>query len=113
MRYELDEARNNAVMAAGHARGATTGTLNSVGGTMSRNLGDEISRRLNVLQDMQKVGEEGGDGVRKKNGEEKEDGGEEIDEGDSYEETVITTQRTRVSGILGLFMCFLRVMAVL
>jgi hypothetical protein len=57
---------------------------------MSRNLGDEISRRLNDIQ--QRNGGAGEAGVGQEEEEE-----EVVDEGDSYEETVITTQRTRVS----------------
>lgn len=74
MRFDLEEAKNNAANAGkGHGRTATSNS--SVEGTMSRNLGDEISRRL---QDAQAVPEE------------------EDEEGDSYIETVVTTQRTRV-----------------
>ena len=89
MRYELDEARNAAISAnGGHTRG-TTGTMGSVPGTMSRNLGDEIQRRLMDMRRRERGGKEDGE-------EEVEEGEEEVDEGDSYEETVITTQRTRV-----------------
>lgn len=70
MRFDLDEAR--AVAASGkptHTRGSTAG---SAGGTMSRNLGDEINRRL---LDAQAVEEEE----------------------DTFVETVVTTRRQRVS----------------
>lgn len=82
MRFDLEEAKNNAVNAGkGHRRTATTNS--SVEGTLSRNLGDEINRRL---QDAQAVTE--GD-----------DGGEEK-EGGSDVETVVTIQRTRVRAIV-------------
>lgn len=81
MRYELDEARSASAANTAHTRGST---VSSVPGTLSRNLGDELNRRL---ADMESVNEsqeeEGGDG----DGE---------GEGDSYVETVVTTQRTRV-----------------
>lgn len=70
MRFDLEEARTT----AGHSRGATS----SAAGTMSRNLGAEISRRL-VEADA--VAEEHGD---------------DSDASD-YVETVVTTQRTKVS----------------
>lgn len=69
MRFELDEARSNNA-AQGHSRGATA---SSGAPTLSRNLGAEISRRL---EEAQEVSEE---------------------EEDSYVETVVTTQKTRVS----------------
>ena len=89
MRYELDEARSAA--SGGHTRGTTTGTMGSVPGTLSRNLGDEIQRKL---VDMQRRQDSHQDGEAEKN----DIIEEEVEEGDSYEETVITTQRTRVSG---------------
>lgn len=69
MRFELDEARSNNA-ASGHSRGVTG---SSGAPTLSRNLGAEISRRL---EEAQGVSEE---------------------EEDSYVETVVTTQKTRVS----------------
>lgn len=72
MRFELDEARSNNA-ASGHSRGVTG---SSGAPTLSRNLGAEISRRL---EESQEVSEE---------------------EEDSYVETVVTTQKTRVCQIL-------------
>lgn len=66
MRFELDEAKSTA---QGHSRGATG---SSGVPTLSRNLGAEISRRL-VEAEVQEAEEE-----------------------DSYVETVVTRQRTRV-----------------
>ena len=82
MRFDLDEAR--AAVAAGgktgsHGRASTNGS--SVGGTLSRNLGDEINRRLMDAERMRETKEEEGDD-------------------DSIVETIVTTQRTRVSKII-------------
>lgn len=60
---------------SGHTRGPTT---SSGPATLSRNLGDELHRRL---LDAEKIREEAEDEV----------------EEDEYVETVVTTQRTRVS----------------
>lgn len=68
MRFDLDEAR--AAVAGGHQRGSTITTSNL--GTLSRNLGDELSRRLQEAENIQ-------------------------DDGETVVETVVTTQRTRVS----------------
>ncbi|WVQ75920.1 hypothetical protein IAR50_005555 [Cryptococcus sp. DSM 104548] len=75
MRFDLDEARAQAALAGNAGRGSNSATASSMGGTISRNLGDELGRRL---VDVEKVGEE-----------EDEDG---------FVETVVTTQRTRRVG---------------
>ena len=75
MRFDLEEARSQNA-AHGHSRGATS----SGAGTMSRNLGAEISRRLFEAEDSE---------VPKEGAEEREE--------DDYVETVVTTHRTRVS----------------
>jgi len=79
MRFDLDEARAAAANSgkSGHGRMGTSAS--SVGGTLSKNLGDEMIRKLSEAQPV---------------AEERED---EEDEGDSFVETVVTTQRTRVS----------------
>lgn len=77
MRFDLEEARSQNA-AHGHSRGATS----SGAGTMSRNLGAEISRRLFEAEDKEIP----------KEADEREDS-----EGDDYVETVVTTHRTRVS----------------
>lgn len=77
MRFDLDEARAAAsatLGAGGHTRGPTS---SSGPATLSRNLGDEIQRRL---QDAQQVREETVE-----------------EDGEEYVETVVTTQRKRVS----------------
>jgi len=78
MRFDLDEARAAAANSgkSGHGRMGTSAS--SVGGTLSKNLGDEMIRKLSEVP----VAEELED---------------EEDEGDSFVETVVTTQRTRVS----------------
>jgi hypothetical protein len=79
MRFDLEEAKNNAVNAGkGHGRTATTNS--SVEGTLSRNLGDEINRKL---LDAQAVAED-------------DAGDEDTGEGEGDVETVVTIQRTRV-----------------
>jgi len=74
MRFELDEARSTASNSAGvsHIRSGTSGPQ-----TLSRNLGDELNRRL---QDAERVRQESEDG-------------------ESVVETMVTTQRTRVSSV--------------
>jgi len=79
MRFDLDEARAVASNASKGGHGQTGTSASSVGGTLSRNLGDEISRRLSGAQTVM------------------EDSEGEDEDGDSYVETVVTTQRTRVS----------------
>lgn len=79
MRFDLEEARTQ--NATGHSRGATS----SGAGTMSRNLGAEISRRLFEAQDS---------GVEQKRDD--RDASDD-DDHDDYVETVVTTHRTRVS----------------
>ena len=83
MRFDLDEARAAVVNAnkSGHER---SGTLASSGGTLSRNLGDEIHRRL---MDAETVPEQ------------------KEDDDDEYTETIVTTQRTRVSRMARPGMC--------
>jgi len=77
MRFDLEEAKNNATNAGkGHGRTATSNS--SAEGTLSRNLGDEINRRL---LDAQTVSEEEND---------------DDNAGESDVETVVTIQRTRV-----------------
>jgi hypothetical protein len=76
MRFDLEEARSQNA-AHGHSRGATS----SAAGTMSRNLGAEISRRLFEAEDNEIPKEE-------------EEGNATEDD---YVETVVTTHRTRVS----------------
>jgi F0F1-type ATP synthase alpha subunit len=77
MRFDLDEARMAVanVVAGSHLRSGTNGS--SVPQTMSRNLGDELSRRL-VAADTASAA------------------GKEDEDGDSIVETVVTTQRRRV-----------------
>lgn len=77
MRFDLDEARA-AVATANKGSHGRNGTISSAGGTLSRNLGDEINRRL---LNAEVVSEEH----------------EESEEGDSIVETIVTTQRRRVS----------------
>ncbi|WVQ83168.1 hypothetical protein IAT38_005306 [Cryptococcus sp. DSM 104549] len=82
MRFDLDEARAAAAGGsggAGHGRGTTSATASSAGGTISRNLGDELGRRL---LDVEKVEEEEGEG----------------EDGESFVETIVTRQRTRKIG---------------
>lgn len=71
MRYELDEAKAIATNVGGHTRNATG---SSGPGTLSRNLGDELHRRLAEAEKLQE---------------------EEEEEEDSVIETIVT--RTRVS----------------
>ncbi|WWC68057.1 uncharacterized protein I206_101976 [Kwoniella pini CBS 10737] len=75
MRFDLDEARAQAANAAGSSGHRAQASGSSGGGTLSRNLGDELSRRLMDAQKLQ----------------------EESDE-DEVVETVVTTQRTRKKG---------------
>ena len=79
MRFDLDEARATAANSgkSGHGRAGTSAS--SIGGTLSRNLGDEIGRRLSGAQSVTEGREEA------------------EDEEDSFVETVVTTHRTRVS----------------
>lgn len=77
MRFDLEEARSQNA-AHGHSRGATS----SGAGTMSRNLGAEISRRLFEAEDKDVPKAE----------EERDDQDE-----DDFVETVVTTHRTRAS----------------
>ncbi|KAK4684860.1 hypothetical protein P7C73_g5304, partial [Tremellales sp. Uapishka_1] len=76
MRFDLEEARAAQANGAGHGRTSTTGS--SVPATMSRNLGDELSRRLMDAENKRLEEEEG--------------------ESDSVVETIVTTQRTRKLG---------------
>lgn len=76
MRFDLEEARSNNA-GQGHSRAATS----SAGGTLSRNLGAEISRRLVEADTHDNVTELG-------DVNESEDG--------DYVETVVTTHRTKV-----------------
>jgi hypothetical protein len=77
MRFDLDEARAAAANGSGgHIRGVTAGSSN--GGTMSRNLGDELNRRL-MDAEMQLPRQE-------------------EDDGESVVETIVTTQRRRKIG---------------
>lgn len=78
MRFDLDEARAAAAAKANHGRSSTNAS--SAGGTLSRNLGDEINRRLvdaEVIeeQDIQEEAEHDEDGIV---------------------ETIVTKQRIRV-----------------
>ncbi|WVW78339.1 hypothetical protein I302_100293 [Kwoniella bestiolae CBS 10118] len=75
MRFDLDEARAQAANAAGSSNHRAQASRSSGGGTLSRNLGDELSRRLMDAQKSE----------------------EESDEGEVVE-TVVTTQRTRKKG---------------
>ncbi|WWD21593.1 hypothetical protein CI109_106079 [Kwoniella shandongensis] len=79
MRFDLEEARVAAANAVGgsHQRG-TSAAGSSTAGTLSRNLGDELNRRL---MHVEKVEQEGHDS-----------------EGESFVETIVTTQRTRKVG---------------
>ncbi len=81
MRFELDEARASAATAV-HTRGVTA---SSGPVTLSRNLGDEISRRL--------VDAQNGHSSAGTDSSDQEDGEEVI-------ETVVTTRQTRVSRAL-------------
>lgn len=72
MRFDLDEARAAAANVAGGSH-QTVGTSGPQ--TLSRNLGDELNRRLQVAETTR----------------------EEDEEGESVVETIVTTQRTRVS----------------
>ncbi|RXK40938.1 hypothetical protein M231_01786 [Tremella mesenterica] len=74
MRFDLDEARTaaaNAGTGSGHSKGLTSSSGHP---TLSRNLGDELNRRL---LDAEKARD---------------------DEEDGYVETIVTTQRTRKVG---------------
>lgn len=73
MRFDLEEARAAATNATGHTRGPTS---SSGPATLSRNLGDELHRRL---LDAERVREEAVE-----------------EDAEEYVETVVTTQRTRV-----------------
>ena len=78
MRFDLDEARAASASRAsgpGHQRGLTDSSGHP---TLSRNLGDELNKRL---MDAEKAQEQEGDEH-------------------SYVETIVTTQRTRVSIII-------------
>ncbi|WWD07540.1 hypothetical protein V865_005641 [Kwoniella europaea PYCC6329] len=75
MRFDLDEARAQAANSAGASGHRAQPSGSSGGGTLSRNLGDELSRRLLDAQKLE----------------------EESDEGEVVE-TVVTTQRTRKKG---------------
>ncbi|WVQ69388.1 uncharacterized protein L199_007605 [Kwoniella botswanensis] len=75
MRFDLDEARAQAANSAGASGYRAQPSGSSGGGTLSRNLGDELSRRLLDAQKLE----------------------EESDEGEVVE-TVVTTQRTRKKG---------------
>ena len=72
MRFELDEASATDIKTGSmlHQRAGTSGPQ-----TLSRNLGDELSRRLIEVERVR----------------------QESEEGDSVVETIVTTQRTRVS----------------
>ncbi len=72
MRFDLDEARAAAASGGGssHTRAGTSAQQ-----TLSRNLGDEINRKLQAAERAR----------------------QESDDGDSVIETIVTTQRTRVS----------------
>lgn len=76
MRFDLDEARAAAALAGG-GTGRSTGSAaaSSVGGTISRNLGDELGRRLVAVERVEE---------------------EEVEDG--FVETIVTTQRTRKVG---------------
>lgn len=76
MRFDLDEARAAATTTngTGHSRGPTT---SSGPATLSRNLGEELHRRL---EDAERVRE-----------------ADVQEDAEEYVETVVTTQRTRVS----------------
>lgn len=80
MRFDLDEARAAAATASKGSHGRSGTSMSSAGGTLSRNLGDEINRRL---LNAQVVSEE-----------------QEESEGDSIVETIVTTQRRRVGSPL-------------
>ncbi|ORY24001.1 hypothetical protein BCR39DRAFT_548111 [Naematelia encephala] len=75
IRFDLEEARAAAASAVGGAGHTRMGTQSSGFGTISRNLGDEINRRL---MDVDKVPKE--------------------DDGEDVVETIVTTQRTRRVG---------------
>ena len=72
MRFDLDEARAAAVSGVDHHRAGTS--TSSVPQTLSRNLGDELNRRLIAAERAA-----------------------DNDDGESVVETIVTTQRTRVS----------------
>lgn len=78
MRFDLDEARAAASSANKGSHGRSSTNISSAAGTMSRNLGDEINRRLLKAE---VVDEEP----------------PESEDGDSIVETIVTTQRRRVS----------------
>ncbi|OCF33867.1 hypothetical protein I316_04579 [Kwoniella heveanensis BCC8398] len=78
MKFDLDEARAAAANAAGKSGHSAAASSSSGPGTLSRNLGDELNRRLMDAENA----------VRE----------EESDEGDSFVETIVTTQRTRKKG---------------
>ncbi|AAW45913.2 hypothetical protein CNJ01550 [Cryptococcus deneoformans JEC21] len=76
MRFDLDEARAAAALAGGGTgRGTGSAAASSVGGTISRNLGDELGRRLVAVERVEE---------------------EEVEDG--FVETIVTTQRTRKVG---------------
>lgn len=76
MRFDLDEARAAAALAGGGTgRNAGSAAASSAGGTLSRNLGDELGRRLVAVEHMEE---------------------EEVE--DAFVETIVTTQRTRKVG---------------
>ncbi|KGB80153.2 hypothetical protein CNBG_5991 [Cryptococcus deuterogattii R265] len=76
MRFELDEARAAAALAGGGTgRSAGSAAASSAGGTLSRNLGDELGRRLVAVEHVEE---------------------EEVEDG--FVETIVTTQRTRKVG---------------
>lgn len=76
MKFDLDEARAAATKGIGHVRGPTG---SSGPATLSRNLGDELHRRLLDAEPREET-----EGV-------------DEDDAEDYVETVVTTQRTRVS----------------
>ncbi|WVF69679.1 hypothetical protein IAT40_004458 [Kwoniella sp. CBS 6097] len=78
MKFDLDEARAAAANAAGKSGHSAAASSSSGPGTLSRNLGDELNRRLMDAENAVKE--------------------EESDEEDSFVETIVTTQRTRKKG---------------
>nr|ODN93679.1 hypothetical protein L204_04863 [Cryptococcus depauperatus CBS 7855] len=76
MRFDLDEARAAvALIGTGAGRGTASAGTDSAGGSIAKNLGDELGRRLVDVV--------------------KEETHEDEDEEGSYVETIVTTQRTR------------------
>ncbi|WWC86793.1 uncharacterized protein L201_001672 [Kwoniella dendrophila CBS 6074] len=75
MRFDLDEARAQAANAVGFSGHRAQASGSSAGGTLSRNLGDELNKRLMEAQPLEEHSDE-----------------------DEVVETVVTTQRTRKKG---------------